>query len=159
MLNLVACDPNVRLINIFHLIDEPALEGWQSGIYFADQTPKQSAAVVKSFVAGGSKCLGKSARWVPAATATVATIPAALPRGCVAACAKSWRAVTARCQGAKAAKAPCLLALAALRTEIAVLQRQSVHVKGAAKTLLAAQIAAIKKALGVGASLASALAH
>src|SRR5207244_4036337 len=35
MLDLVACDPNVRLVNIFHLVDESNLAGWQSGLYFA----------------------------------------------------------------------------------------------------------------------------
>ena len=38
MLDLLSCDPNVQFVNIFHLIDESALEGWQSGIYFADQS-------------------------------------------------------------------------------------------------------------------------
>ena len=32
------------VVNIFHLIDETNLSGWQSGLYFADQTPKRSAA-------------------------------------------------------------------------------------------------------------------
>jgi hypothetical protein len=51
MLNLVACDPNVRLVNIFHLLDDSDLAGWQSGLYFADGTPKQSAAAVQSWLA------------------------------------------------------------------------------------------------------------
>ncbi len=33
MLGLLACDPNVRLVNIFHLVDEPDLAGWQSGLF------------------------------------------------------------------------------------------------------------------------------
>ena len=52
MLKLLACDPNVRVLNIFHLVDEPSLAGWQSGLYwFAVPTPlaKQSAAVVSSW--------------------------------------------------------------------------------------------------------------
>ena len=47
MLNLVACDPSVRLVNIFHLLDEGNLAGWQSGLYFADRSEKQSAATVR----------------------------------------------------------------------------------------------------------------
>ena len=33
MLAYLACDPNVRVINLFHLVDEPNLAGWQSGLY------------------------------------------------------------------------------------------------------------------------------
>jgi hypothetical protein len=32
MLDLLACDPNVSFVNIFHVVDESALEGWQSGL-------------------------------------------------------------------------------------------------------------------------------
>jgi len=80
-LNYVACDPNVKVINIFHLIDESALEGWQSGLYYADETPKQSAQIVASFIAGGSKCLGKMMRWTPT---TATSVPALLPPSCTA---------------------------------------------------------------------------
>ena len=47
MLQLLSCDPNVRVINIFHLVDEPNLAGWQSGLYWVGTTPvaKQSAQV------------------------------------------------------------------------------------------------------------------
>ena len=44
MLDLVACDPNVAVVNIFHLVDETNLSGWQSGLYFADQTPEAVGA-------------------------------------------------------------------------------------------------------------------
>src|SRR4029079_19626271 len=47
MLNLVACDPNVEVVNIFHLIDEENLAGWQSGLYFADRTPKRATQAVR----------------------------------------------------------------------------------------------------------------
>ena len=43
MLGLLACDPNVAFVNIFHLIDESSLAGWQSGLYYADESPKKSA--------------------------------------------------------------------------------------------------------------------
>jgi hypothetical protein len=70
MLKLLACDPNVRVLNIFHLVDEPGLAGWQSGLYwFAVPTPlaKQSAAVVSSWYATtGGNCQGKPVPWKPA---------------------------------------------------------------------------------------------
>jgi hypothetical protein len=39
----IACDqPTVEGLFIFHVWDEPDLLGWQSGLYYADQTPKSS---------------------------------------------------------------------------------------------------------------------
>jgi hypothetical protein len=39
----IACDqPTVEGIYIFHIWDEPDLLGWQSGLYYPDQTPKSS---------------------------------------------------------------------------------------------------------------------
>jgi hypothetical protein len=70
MLQLLSCDPNVRVVNIFHLVDEPNLAGWQSGLYwFAVPTPiaKQSAGVVSSWIATtGGNCTGKTVPWKPA---------------------------------------------------------------------------------------------
>jgi hypothetical protein len=43
---LAFCQPNVDGILLFHLIDENELSGWQSGIYYADATPKPSRAAV-----------------------------------------------------------------------------------------------------------------
>jgi hypothetical protein len=74
MLELVSCDPNVRLVNIFHLVDEPILSGWQSGLFYADQTPKQSADMIHSWIASsGGRCQGKTLRWKPAPTSTTTT--------------------------------------------------------------------------------------
>jgi hypothetical protein len=36
MLESVVCDPNVRGIDIFHLVDESDLPGWQSGLYYVE---------------------------------------------------------------------------------------------------------------------------
>jgi hypothetical protein len=70
MLSLVACDPNVRLVNIFHLLDESDLAGWQSGLYFADRTPKQSASAVQGWLlTTGASCRGTRTRWTPGAAA------------------------------------------------------------------------------------------
>src|SRR5262249_17972079 len=33
MLDLLACDPNVEQVDIFKLVDEQSLGGWQSGLY------------------------------------------------------------------------------------------------------------------------------
>jgi hypothetical protein len=41
-LELAACQPNVEGVLFFHLRDEPSLVGWQSGVRYADGSPKQS---------------------------------------------------------------------------------------------------------------------
>jgi hypothetical protein len=75
MLSDVACDPNVRLVNIFHLVDEINLAGWQSGLYYADETPKQSATVVESWLTStGATCLGKATPWIPGAKLTLPVV-------------------------------------------------------------------------------------
>ena len=69
-LDLLACDPNVRVINIFHLVDESDLEGWQSGLYWFAQPaplPKLSAGVVSAWIAKThGVCQGKTVPWQPA---------------------------------------------------------------------------------------------
>jgi hypothetical protein len=70
MLQLLACDPNVRVVNLFHLVDEPNLAGWQSGLYWTgDGTPiaKQSATMLSSWMAQThGACQGKMVSWTPA---------------------------------------------------------------------------------------------
>jgi hypothetical protein len=76
MLNLVACDPNVRLVNVFHLLDEADLAGWQSGLFFSDETPKSSAAAVQAWLATtGATCQGAPTPWTPAAPAATPVSP------------------------------------------------------------------------------------
>jgi hypothetical protein len=41
-LALAYCQSTVRGLFIFHTFDEPALNGWQSGLYYADRTAKPS---------------------------------------------------------------------------------------------------------------------
>jgi hypothetical protein len=66
MLQLVSCDPNVRQVAVYHLIDEAALAGWQSGLYYADRTPKQSAATVHDWIAStAGACQGAQHPWTP----------------------------------------------------------------------------------------------
>jgi hypothetical protein len=46
-LALVACQPTVTALLIFHVSDESKLDRWQSGVFYADDTPKSSLAVVQ----------------------------------------------------------------------------------------------------------------
>jgi hypothetical protein len=39
---IAACNPTVRMLLFFHVSDEPALERLQTGVYYADDTPKSS---------------------------------------------------------------------------------------------------------------------
>ena len=50
-LALAYCQPTVRGLFVFHTFDEPSLSGWQSGLYFADRTPKPSLAPFRRAVA------------------------------------------------------------------------------------------------------------
>jgi hypothetical protein len=47
-LKLAACQPTVRGFLIFHVTDETDYNRWQSGVYYADGTPKSSRVLVKS---------------------------------------------------------------------------------------------------------------
>ena len=42
------CQPNVVGIMVFHVSDESALSAWQSGPYYADDTPKSSLATIRN---------------------------------------------------------------------------------------------------------------
>jgi hypothetical protein len=48
---LALCQPNVIGILDFHVVDESALGGWQSGVYYADGTAKSSLAAVRDAAA------------------------------------------------------------------------------------------------------------
>ena len=50
-LQLAYCQPTVRGLFVFHTFDEPNVGGWQSGLYFADRTPKPSLPAFKRAVA------------------------------------------------------------------------------------------------------------
>jgi hypothetical protein len=47
-LALAFCQPNVEAIMILHAFDETALDRWQSGLYYADGTPKASLPAVQA---------------------------------------------------------------------------------------------------------------
>ena len=48
---LAMCQPNVIGILTFHVSDESALSGWQSGPYYADDTAKTSLAAIRDAAA------------------------------------------------------------------------------------------------------------
>ncbi len=76
MLQLVACDPNVREVNIYHLIDEAALSGWQSGLFYLDRMPKASAETVHDWLAStGGACQGVVHPWTPPGVAAATPAP------------------------------------------------------------------------------------
>jgi hypothetical protein len=50
-LEMAACQPNVRGFLIFHVTDETDYNRWQSGVYYADGTPKTTRAFVKQAMA------------------------------------------------------------------------------------------------------------
>ena len=61
-LRLAYCQSNVAGVLLFHARDELGLSGWQSGLYYADATPKASLGVVRETmdaIAGAT--LGKCA--------------------------------------------------------------------------------------------------
>jgi hypothetical protein len=51
---LAACQPTVRMLLLFHVVDEPRLEGFQSATRYADGSPKSSYEPVRN--AAGQGC-------------------------------------------------------------------------------------------------------
>lgn len=47
-MQLAFCDPTVKGFFIFHAVDEKAMAGWQSGLYYPDDTPKSSLPAVRT---------------------------------------------------------------------------------------------------------------
>jgi hypothetical protein len=75
MLGLLACDPNIAFVNIFHLIDDSSLAGWQSGLYDADESPKKAAGVVQTWLAQtGGACTGVVQPWTPSSLGAAAVL-------------------------------------------------------------------------------------
>jgi hypothetical protein len=48
---LAFCQPRVRALYLLHAFDEPSRAGWQSGVYYVDQTPKPSLPIVRQAIA------------------------------------------------------------------------------------------------------------
>lgn len=51
-MQMTFCQPNVIGLLLFHVQDEPALSGWQSGEYYVDGSPKPSFASIRSSAFG-----------------------------------------------------------------------------------------------------------
>ncbi|HST25921.1 MAG TPA: hypothetical protein VLJ76_08010 [Gaiellaceae bacterium] len=55
-INLLKCDPTVSTLDLFHLIDEPLLLGFQSGLLRVDGSRRPSYAAVKAVIATAKTC-------------------------------------------------------------------------------------------------------
>jgi hypothetical protein len=51
-LMLATCQPTVVGLLFFHVSDEPDLAAWQSGLFYADDTPKSSLPAVRAAING-----------------------------------------------------------------------------------------------------------
>jgi len=47
-MEIASCQPTVEALLLFHVTDELDLRAWQSGLYYADDTPKSSLAPVRA---------------------------------------------------------------------------------------------------------------
>jgi hypothetical protein len=56
VVRLVKCDPTVATLDFFHLIDEPLLLGFQSGLLRVDGSRRPSYAAVKTAIAAAGSC-------------------------------------------------------------------------------------------------------
>ena len=63
LIALMACDPDVALLNFFHAVDETNLAAWQSGVVLPDGTHRASFAAVKNAILANQSCHGKLAEW------------------------------------------------------------------------------------------------
>jgi hypothetical protein len=65
LVDYAECDADIRAVNIFKLVDESSLEGWQSGLFYTGYVPKMSAAAVKREIArvAGRCPSGRPALW------------------------------------------------------------------------------------------------
>jgi hypothetical protein len=68
-IKLLTCDRSVRALNFFHLMDEPNLKSWQSGLQRIDLTHRPSYDAVKqTLIDTGGNCQGTPVAWRHAAT-------------------------------------------------------------------------------------------
>jgi hypothetical protein len=56
LINLVKCDPTVGTLDLFHLIDEPLLLGFQSGLLRVDGSHRPSYGATKKAIAAAGTC-------------------------------------------------------------------------------------------------------
>jgi hypothetical protein len=63
LIRLMACDPDVALLNFFHAVDEQSLAAWQSGVVLPDGTRRSSYDAVKGAIGRSSDCRGRAHQW------------------------------------------------------------------------------------------------
>jgi hypothetical protein len=64
LIRYLACDPSVRSILFFGLIDEPVLERWQAALLRADGSERPAYTAVKdTFAQTKGRCIGAVRRW------------------------------------------------------------------------------------------------
>jgi hypothetical protein len=68
-LAIAQCQPNVAGLLIFHVTDEANAKAWQSGVYYADDTPKSSLPAVREAALSArqgslARCAGRKAKAV-----------------------------------------------------------------------------------------------
>jgi hypothetical protein len=64
LIPLMACDPAVKSVLFFNLVDEANLDRWQSGLMRADWTRRPAYAVVKGAIAARqTHCAGRPVAW------------------------------------------------------------------------------------------------
>jgi hypothetical protein len=80
LISYLACDPSVRSLLFFGLIDEPILDRWQAALVRADRTRRPAYDAVKNtFAQTRGRCVAKLRSWRH--TTTVAGARATFPRG------------------------------------------------------------------------------
>jgi hypothetical protein len=87
IVRFVSCDPDVRSLSFFHLIDEQDLDRWQSGLMRRDASKRPAYTAVKNAIA---QTQGRCALTPPGWVHTTAVSGAAVQFGYLGA-AKSWR--------------------------------------------------------------------
>jgi hypothetical protein len=63
LIALMACDPNVALLNFFHAVDETSLPAWQSGLVLPDFTRRAAYGAVKEAIHANQQCRGTEVQW------------------------------------------------------------------------------------------------
>ena len=75
IIRFVSCDPSVRSLSFFHLVDEQDLDRWQSGLMRIDDSKRPSYTAVKNAIAQTQgKCALTPPGWVHTTTVTGATV-------------------------------------------------------------------------------------
>jgi hypothetical protein len=75
IIHFVSCDPDVRSLSFFHLIDEQPLDRWQSGLLRLDDSKRPSFTSVKTAIAQTQgKCALTPPGWKHTTTVNGATV-------------------------------------------------------------------------------------